>query len=457
MLHGIIKEIQADRKGEASRLNVVQTSIDTLIKMDELEEDILKHYVSSFEETLLYQTAAHYDVHCSQYLGDNDCSSYMIMASAKLEEEETRGRQILHPTTYPKLKATMEETVVDKHKTMMQEECINFLEREQVADIERLYLLLRRVDGGIDPILQTFEEFVVSEGTKGIQALSVDPRRVGPKDYTDYVELITALHARFSKLVAGPFHDDSLSVVSLDKACRSIINSKSKTLPLSIPELLAKFVDACLKRSSKAGSDEEIEAKQVRAIFVFKYIDDKDMFQKIYSKMLAKRLIHGNSISEEAEASMISKLKQRCGYEYTVKLQKMFTDITLSSNLNTRFGGTEVGGALPFNLKMLVRLSSPFFRPPLSPSLFLSLFVFLLLLLSLPPPPLALSLSRLLTGCTRSACVMNGDATSWRQRCCNLARGLFNLQPARSCCHQNWRNASNCLASFTKQCTAGES
>lgn len=379
MLHGIIKEIQADRKGEASRLNVVQTSIDTLIKMDELEEDILKHYVSSFEETLLYQTAAHYDVHCSQYLGDNDCSSYMIMASAKLEEEETRGRQILHPTTYPKLKATMEETVVDKHKTMMQEECINFLEREQVADIERLYLLLRRVDGGIDPILQTFEEFVVSEGTKGIQALSVDPRRVGPKDYTDYVELITALHARFSKLVAGPFHDDSLSVVSLDKACRSIINSKSKTLPLSIPELLAKFVDACLKRSSKAGSDEEIEAKQVRAIFVFKYIDDKDMFQKIYSKMLAKRLIHGNSISEEAEASMISKLKQRCGYEYTVKLQKMFTDITLSSNLNTRFGGTEVGGALPFNLKMLVRLSSPSFFAPLS--FFLSFF------LSFPPPP----------------------------------------------------------------------
>ena len=44
---------------------------------------------------------------------------------------------------------------------------------------------------------------------------------------------------------------------------------------------------------------------------MFKYIDDKDMFQKIYSKMLAKRLIHGNSISEEAEASMISKLKQR--------------------------------------------------------------------------------------------------------------------------------------------------
>ena len=42
---------------------------------------------------------------------------------------------------------------------------------------------------------------------------------------------------------------------------------------------------------------------------VFKYIDDKDVFQKFYSKMLAKRLVHHNSASDDAEASMISKLK----------------------------------------------------------------------------------------------------------------------------------------------------
>lgn len=44
---------------------------------------------------------------------------------------------------------------------------------------------------------------------------------------------------------------------------------------------------------------------------VFKYIDDKDVFQKFYSKMLAKRLVHHNSASDDAEASMISKLKVR--------------------------------------------------------------------------------------------------------------------------------------------------
>ena len=44
-------------------------------------------------------------------------------------------------------------------------------------------------------------------------------------------------------------------------------------------------------------------------MILFKYIEDKDVFQKFYSKMLAKRLVQQNSTSDDAEASMISKLK----------------------------------------------------------------------------------------------------------------------------------------------------
>ena len=42
---------------------------------------------------------------------------------------------------------------------------------------------------------------------------------------------------------------------------------------------------------------------------MFKYIDDKDVFQKFYKSMLAKRLVNQASASDDAEASMISKLK----------------------------------------------------------------------------------------------------------------------------------------------------
>lgn len=94
-------------------------------------------------------------------------------------------------------------------------------------------------------------------------------------------------------------------------------------------------------------------------MIVFKYIEDKDVFQKFYSKMLAKRLVQHLSASDDAEASMISKLKvgyfckivryykshlgvlyslqHSCGFEYTSKLQRMFQDIGVSKDLNELF------------------------------------------------------------------------------------------------------------------------
>lgn len=80
--------------------------------------------------------------------------------------------------------------------------------------------------------------------------------------------------------------------------------------------------------SIKLGNTEsEIEDKLSACITIFKYIDDKDVFQKFYAKMLAKRLIHSQSVSMDAEEAMINKLKQACGYEFTSKLHRMFTDI----------------------------------------------------------------------------------------------------------------------------------
>ena len=44
-------------------------------------------------------------------------------------------------------------------------------------------------------------------------------------------------------------------------------------------------------------------------ITVFRYIDDKDVFQKFYSRMLSRRLMQTLSISMEMEEGMIQRLK----------------------------------------------------------------------------------------------------------------------------------------------------
>lgn len=59
---------------------------------------------------------------------------------------------------------------------------------------------------------------------------------------------------------------------------------------------------------------------------------EKDVFERYYKGHLAKRLLHGRSVSDDAERGMLAKLKVECGYQFTQKLEGMFHDMKLSND-----------------------------------------------------------------------------------------------------------------------------
>ena len=70
-----------------------------------------------------------------------------------------------------------------------------------------------------------------------------------------------------------------------------------------------------------------------KAITVFRYLTDKDVFERYYKGHLAKRLLLGRSISDDAERGMLAKLKVECGYQFTQKLEGMFQDMRISADI----------------------------------------------------------------------------------------------------------------------------
>ena len=46
-----------------------------------------------------------------------------------------------------------------------------------------------------------------------------------------------------------------------------------------------------------------------------RYIQEKDIFEKYYKQHLAKRLLSGRTVSDDAERSLLVKLKTECGYQ----------------------------------------------------------------------------------------------------------------------------------------------
>ncbi|KAJ1401736.1 hypothetical protein B484DRAFT_305584, partial [Ochromonadaceae sp. CCMP2298] len=61
-----------------------------------------------------------------------------------------------------------------------------------------------------------------------------------------------------------------------------------------------------------------------KAMELFRYLQEKDIFEAFYKKHLAKRLLLAKSASYEQEKGMLSRLKTECGSNYTCKLEGMF-------------------------------------------------------------------------------------------------------------------------------------
>jgi len=124
------------------------------------------------------------------------------------------------------------------------------------------------------------------------------------------VEEVLAVHKKYKSMVVEVFDNDLCFSGALDKAFTVIINYKLvPNQPPKSPEYLSKYCDNLLKKSSKGMCEAEIDQKLLMSITIFKYVDDKDVFQRFYQRHLAKRLIHQQSQSMDGEEGMINKLK----------------------------------------------------------------------------------------------------------------------------------------------------
>lgn len=79
-------------------------------------------------------------------------------------------------------------------------------------------------------------------------------------------------------------------------------------------------------------SDQEVDVVLEKTITVFRFVDERDVFERYYKSHLAKRLLQGRSISDDAERGMLAKLKVECGFQFTQKLEGMFNDMRISSD-----------------------------------------------------------------------------------------------------------------------------
>ena len=338
-MDAVLKMVEKQRMGETIEHGQVKSIVDSFVSLGLDESDSTKStldvYRFHFEKPFLEASQKFYQAESKQFVAENSIVEYMKKAEIRLEEEEERVSMYLHPDIAVPLRKACNQALIADHSILLRDEFQILLDNDRQEDMKRMYNLLARIPDGLDPLRARFEAHVRKAGLAAVEKVAVDADKLDPKVYVD---ALLEIHTQYQGLVKRAFKDEPEFTRSLDNACREFVNRNKVCANGSnkSPELLAKYTDALLKKSA-TGEESDLEMTLIQIMTVFKYIEDKDVFQKFYSRMLARRLVHTSSSSDDAETSMISKLKEACGYEYTNKLQRMFQDMQISKDLNTGF------------------------------------------------------------------------------------------------------------------------
>lgn len=356
VMDAVLHLVEKQRNGETIEQSQIKSVVDSFVSLGIDEQDSTKTnldvYRQSFEKPYLDATKKYYQNESRQFLAENTVVEYMKKAEQRLDEEKERVPMYLLSEIMTPLMKTCEEALIAEHCAILRDEFQILLDNDRYDDMARMYKLLARIPDGLDPLRNRFESHVLRAGNIAVDKMAASSEN-GNIDSKMYVEALLEVHAKYSDLVQNAFNGESEFVRSLDNACRNYVNRNSicKNGSSKSPELLSKHSDTLLKKSTKSTEEDDMEKQLNLTMTVFKYIEDKDVFLKFYSKSLAKRLVTGTSASDDSELSMISKLKDACGFEYANKLQRMYRDVQTSKDLNSNYEDWRKGNLDPTDIK----------------------------------------------------------------------------------------------------------
>jgi cullin 3 len=152
------------------------------------------------------------------------------------------------------------------------------------------------------------------------------------KDPVEFVKKLLEMRDKYDVIVSEAFRGEKKAQKKLKDAFEEFINADTRCA-----SYLVLYIDELLRSALKGMNEEEADAQLEKVIVIFRYLQDKDVFESFYKRYLAKRLLAGKSMSEDSERSMIAKLKTECGYHFTSKLEGMFTDMSMSKETMEQF------------------------------------------------------------------------------------------------------------------------
>lgn len=340
----VISLIDQEREGEQIDRALLKNVLDIFVEIGMGQMD---YYENDFEATMLKDSAAYYSRKASSWILDDSCPDYMLKAEECLKREKDRVSHYLHSSSETKLLEQVQHELLAVYATQLLEKehsgCHALLRDDKVEDLSRMYRLFSKIPRGLEPVAHTFKQHITAEGMTLVKQAedAASHRKADRKDVVGmqeqvFVRKVIELHDKYLAYVNDCFQNHTLFHKALKEAFEVFCNKG--VAGSSNAELLATFCDNILKKGGcEKLSDEAIEETLEKVVKLLAYISDKDLFAEFYRKKLARRLLFDKSANDEHERSILTKLKQQCGGQFTSKMEGMVTDLTLARENQTNF------------------------------------------------------------------------------------------------------------------------
>ncbi|TVU20871.1 hypothetical protein EJB05_30472 [Eragrostis curvula] len=320
--------VDEEREGQIIDRTLLKNVLDIYV---ELGND-MKLYQEDFVVAFLKGTADYYSKKSQAWILEDTCPEYMMKAEEYLQKEKERVKHYLHSSTEEKLMEVAQRELLAKHTDQILKK---LLFDDKVEDLSRMFRLFSRIDG-LAPVSKVFKEHVNEQGMSLVQQ-AIDAaisKKSEKKDVVsmlelDFVRKILELHDKNYAYVTGCFQNHKEFHKALREAFE-VVCSKD-VAGCTSAELFASYCDSILRKGGIVKlSDEAIEENLDTVVKLITYIRDKDLFFEFHRlvKKLGRRLLFEKVGNEEHERSMLSKLKQNFGEQFTSKMEGMLTDIT---------------------------------------------------------------------------------------------------------------------------------
>ncbi|XP_071552035.1 cullin-3 [Panulirus ornatus] len=323
----LLDMVMRERRGEVVDRLAIKNAAQMLIVLG-IESRAV--YEEDFERPFLAQSAEFYRMESQKFLAENSASVYIKRVEARIMEEAERAKHYLDESTERRIVEVVEEELIKKHmKTIVEMEnsgVVHMLKNNKTEDLACMYKLMSRVSDGLRAVAECVSQHLREQG----KALVAEEE--GGKNAITFVQNLLDLKDRFDHFLHNSFNNDKIFKQMIAADFEYFLNLNNKS-----PEYLSLFIDDKLKKGVKGMTEAEIEVVLDKTMVLFRFLQEKDVFERYYKQHLAKRLLLQKSVSEDSEKTMISKLKTECGCQFTSKLEGMFKDVTISNTINEEF------------------------------------------------------------------------------------------------------------------------